>query len=365
MAEIRGDVTRMGYENSDVGAGDPYGTALDLTSYTEARICAEITPAFVSEEAELSRIGCGGQSGFGTDCEIVNREYRFNLTGDADYQHGMARQLAQFMGESSVPAEQNVGEGDYLHLLTFAAQTNQHFGTLAYETTTTQVMEAKSTYTESISISMADVGQPIEYSTTLVSSDIEVSTPVNDNADLATLTASPREVIIPTCADLFRVKAINDDGLDTALASPTDDVDLLSFELEMERPLEVISELTGGDCGAPSESGFLTGTLTVTFKVHADNTVLSYQNWLDNDKYMADFTFTGTQIAAGDNRHFIIRIPKLCLVESPDYPVVDAGFNEYTLTFRILDSDNVIPPHAGNAAEFEFINERVGEYLLT
>lgn len=362
---VRGDGTRMGYENSDCsGTPDAYGTALDLTAYAEARICAEITPGFVSEEVEFRRVGCGGQSGFGTESEIANREYRLSLTGDAGYQNGFDRILAQFMGTASAPAEQTVAEGDWLHTLTFNSVSNEHFGTFAYESSQTDVVELVSTFTESISISMGEVGQPLEYTASLVSSEAEFSTPVNTNADLASLVFVNDDIIVPTCATTFRIKTINDDGLDTALASG-DQVDILSFDLEMERPLEFVFEATGGACSFPTESGFLSGTFTVTFKLHTSNTVLSYQNWVDNDKYAADIVFTGTRIGAGVNRSFTIRMPKLHLVEAPDYPVTDAGFNEYTLTFRMIDSDNVIAGFTSNSTEFEFINERAGVYLIT
>lgn len=361
----RGDQSRMGYENSDCNAGDPYGTALDLTSYTDARICAEVTPAFVSEEAEFRRVGCGGQSGFGTQCEIVNREYRLSLTGDVGYQNGIDRLLAQFMGQATdPPVEQTALQGDYEHFIEFAAVSNEFFGTFAYETSQSDVVELISTYVESVSISMSEVGQPLEYTVTLVSNDIEVSAPVNDNADLQSLAFVNDSIVVPACEDTFRIKAINDDGADTALA-PADQVNILSFELEMERPLEVIQEITGGDCGGPSESGFLTGTFSVTFRVHTSNTTLSYQNWLDNDKYACQFVVEGSQIGTGLNETFAFRIPKMCLVEAPDYPITDAGFNEYSLTFRILDSNNVIPGFQGNALEFQLVNERAGTYLIT
>lgn len=367
---IRGDVTRMGYENSDVGAGDPYGTALDLTSYTEARICAEVTPNFTADEAEFRRVGCGAQAGFPTDCQLETFEYRVSLTGDAGYQNGYDRILAQFFGESSAPVEQTAGAGDYLHILSFASPSNQHFGTFAYETSDDDVIELVSTYTESITITMDEVGQPVDYTAVLVSSDAEcdVGAAVNNNADLQSLSFVNDEKFVAGCDDSFLIKAMLDDGTDVALANPADLVPITAFEIDMERPLETVNEMTGGDCNAPTEAGPITGTLTITFKEHTDNSNLSYLAWKAGTFYQASITLTGSVInnpLAGLNRRHVFRFPKLCLVEAPDYNVVDPGKNPYTLVFRILDSNNVIPGFTGNSPEAEFVNERVGEYLLT
>lgn len=363
---IRGDNTAMGYENSDAGAPDPYGTALDLTSYAEAKICAQITPEFTASELEFDTVGCGGNSGFGTQAAIENREFRVTLSGDVGFSNGFDRLMAQFMGASSAPVEQNVGQGDYLHVLSFAPTANAHFGTLAWETSDDDVIEMKSTYTETINISMAGVGEPIRYTATLVSNDIEVDSgaAVNNNADLQSLTFNDSSLIVPKCEHFFAIKPMLDDGTDIALA-PADIVPIISYELEMETPLEVINEMTGGACNSPTQSGSRSGTLTVTFKEHKENDELSYVDWLSGTYYQCLINWTGDTIGSGDPRGLTIRCPKMILIEAPDYQITDPGFNQYTLVFRLLDSENTIPGFTSNSVEVALTNERAGEYLLT
>lgn len=365
---LRGDLTSIGYENSSCTAPtpDPYGTALDLTSFTDAKLCAQITPNFTGEELDFDTVGCGGTSGFGTECQVENREYRVSLAGDAGFQNGYDRLLAQFFGESTAPAEQTVGEGDYLHTFTFSATPNGHFGTIAWETSQSDVIELASTYTESITVSMPEVGQPVRYTAVLVATDAEFdeSAAVNNNADLQSLSFVQSEKFVPSCANEFRIKQVFDDGAsDSALASPADVVAITSFEMELETPLEIIPEMTGGDCNAPTQEGERVGTLTVTFKQHTDNLTLSYENWKQGEYYQADITWEGSQIAAGENLRHTLRFPKLCLVDAPQYNITDPGINGYTLVFSILDSENVIPGFSGNAMEAEFVNERTSIYL--
>lgn len=365
---LRGDLTSMGYENSSCAAPtpDPYGTALDLTSFTDAKICMQITPNFTGEELDFDTVGCGGTSGFGTDCQVENREYRVSGVGDAGFQNGYDRVLAQFFGEATAsPAEVTVGQGDYLHTFTFSSTVNGHFGTLAFETSQSDVIELASTYTESITVSMAEVGQPVRYTAVFVATDAEFdeSAAVNNNADLQSLAFVQSERLVPSCEHEFRIKVMTDDGTDTALASPDDVVPIVSFEMELETPTEIIPEMTGGDCNAPTQQGDRVGTLTITFKEHNDNLALSFQNWKDGDYYQADITWLGSQINAGDPLRHTLRFPKLCLVDAPQYNIVDPGINGYTLVFSILDSENVIAGFSGNAMEAEFVNERSDTYL--
>jgi hypothetical protein len=288
------------------------------------------------------------------------------LEGDLGFQTGFDRILAQFMGDSTAPAEQTLGEGDYLHVLTFADPADQHFGTFAFETSDDDVLELISTFTESVAISMAEVGQAIRWSASLVSNDVEcdAAAAVNDNAVLDALTFDDPEIITPECAHKFRIKPLLDDGTDTALADG-DNTAIVSFDFEAETPHEIVPEMTGGACNSPTQEGPRAGTLTVTFKEHKSNDVLSFCNWIAEGCYQASISWEGSQIGAGVNHRWTMKFPKLCLVEAPQYNVTDPGLNPYTLVFKILDSVNVIPGHNGNGMSVEIVNSRAGEYLLT
>ncbi len=364
---LRGDKTNMGYENSSctLPTPDPYGVALDLTAFTDAKLCAEITPDFTAEEVEFSTVSCGGTSGFGTDCAVENREYRVSVAYDMGFQNGFDRILAQFFGTSSAPVEQTPTEGDYLHVLSFSALSNMHFGTLAWETSQSDVIELPSCYVESINLSFGGAGEVPRYTAVMVANDAEFDAGAaeNDNADLQSLALVQAERMVLRCSTAFRIKAMLDDGTDTALASPADVVPIVSAEVDMELPLEVIPEMTGGECNGPTESDKRAGTLTVEFKKHESNAVLSYQNWKAGTFYQADLTVTGSQIGAGEDLTFVVRFPKLCLIEAPSYEIVDPDINGYSLTFKILDSLTLIPGFTTQGPEAVFINQRPDIYL--
>ena len=157
----RGDLSTMGYVNSrcDAGNESPYAVALDMTdaAYPDAKICAQVTENFSADEIESDTVGCGGTTGFGVDCALGQYNYRLSLTHDLGFQNGFDRILAQFMGTVTNNGEQTAGEGDHEHIFTFNPDVNEHFGTFAYETSDSDVIELPSTYTESINISMSAV----------------------------------------------------------------------------------------------------------------------------------------------------------------------------------------------------------------
>lgn len=364
---LTGAATAMGYENSLCTPADPYGTALDLTSYSDgAGICAQITDNFTAEELEKDAVGCGASTGFIDDCQLGTREYRLGLTGDLGYANGANRLFAQYFGLASVPAEQNVGQGDYLHTFTIAANPNGHFGTFGYETSQTDVIELKSTFTERMQITMSEVNNFVNWSVDLLSNEIETvaASAVNDNADLQSLTIPHDELVLPTCGSKFLLKELLDDGTDIALADPADLFKITSYDLELERTLEVINEMTGGDCGAPLANEDPTGTLTIGIKEHVSNAD-TYTAWEQGKFYYCEIEWTGLQIGTGDLATYRISLPKLCLVASPGYNITSAGINSYSLTFRVLSSKNLIPGNfTTTGPQIQLINKRSTQYLV-
>lgn len=362
----RGDLSLMGYENSSCAAPtpDPYGTALDLSTFTDAKICAQFTANFVSEEVDFDTISCGGQSGFGTECAVENREYRFNLAFDAGFQNGFDRIVAQYFGQSSVPAEQTPGEGDYLHVLTFSSTPNQHFGTYVTETSQDTVIEFQSTFVESLTITMDSVGQPVRYSADLTANNAEFDTSaaVNNNATLAALSFVDGERFVPKCENKFRIAPMLDNGADVALTD-NDTFAITSFEFTTDLPLEVVPEMTGGECNGPTQSDDRTGTLTIDIKLHEGNDSYSFLDWINGTFFQADWEMIGSQINSGANKSFKLKFPKLCLVDAPVYNITEPGFNSYTLVFRVIDSNNILPGYSGTAVEAELINQRPSIYL--
>lgn len=372
MAAIRGDNTRMGYENSV--AADTYGTALDLTSYTDARICAEINDNSSAEENESNTIGCGGASGFGTECTLGNFENRYALSHDLGYQTGFDRILAQFFGTVdsvdlagavvAAGTELNPGEGDYRHRFTMNPMTNQRFGTFAYEGSDTTVFELVSTYTERVQVSMESARDLVTWEADLVINDVIVDGVglTNDNADLRGLNFVDNETVQASTEHRFLLKQILDDGTDTVALDPTTDLFcIVDLELELERDLEVLPEMCGGTGGEPIDQDRPVGTLTVSIREHEDNALAIA--WRKNQKFSASWAWLGTQIGGGAFKEFSVGLPKLCLVTNPAYNITEEGRNSVTLVFKVLDSANDIPGFDSRSPEINITNRRAGAYL--
>ena len=240
MAGIDGAATKIAYVNSL--SGSTYGTALDVTSYTDAKICASITENFSVDEVLDDGIGCGSNVGFVKDVRAGLIQYGFGLSGNMGFQNGFDRILAQFFGSESAPAEQTVGEDDWLHVFKFATLSNQRWGTLVYETGSASVMEGISTYTQRVQISMSAVKGYVTWSADLLANAIAftsgINSPVNTTADLSALALLDSELVFAECTHTFRMKAVDDDGADTALGSG-DKFAITSFDLEMETPLKL------------------------------------------------------------------------------------------------------------------------------
>jgi len=368
---IRGDQALMGFENSscDVTNGgltpDVYGTAVDFNVFTEAKICCEITPEFSSEEIEGRTIGCGGTTGFGTKCDAGKREYRVNLTGDLGFQTGFDRILAQAMGTVVNSGEVTAGQGDFCHIFSWNGDWDRHFGTLSFQITKNDIIELPSTFVESFSISMDSLDSYITWNAKMVANDMVCDgTETNDLTDLDALAFTDDESVIARCESYFLIKPVLDDGTDTALDPLLDKFAITNFELSVEKPHEVIAEMTGDVCNEPSQAGKPSGTFTIGIKELVSNSFLSFCDWKDNITYQAELVILGEQINGGVNKEIRIRFPKLCMVETPTYGLADAGLNSYQVAFKVLDSNNTIPNFTSNGFEIVICNQRSTDYLV-
>lgn len=360
MAAKDGKATIVGYATSL--AASTYGTALDLTAFADAKICCSVTESFSASEVVDDGIGCGSSTGFVTDVKLGQREYRATAEGNLGFQNGFDRILAQFFGAESAPAEQTAGQDDWLHVFKFASLANQRFGTFVWETGTASVIELPSVFWERIQISMEAVQGYVTWSADCVSNTAVFTSPVNTNADLATLTMANPELVFAECVHTFRMKQIADDGTEDALDSG-DQFNITSFDLELETPLEVILEMTGGNCSKPSESEGKTGTLTIGLKEHDGNTN-TYIPWAAGAFFMAEIMWTGSLIGSGVAHSVKIKLPKLKLVNSPGHAITNPGKNPVTLVMRVLQSVNTMPGYTSKGPEIEIVNQQEAAYLL-
>lgn len=355
-----GASTCMGYANSLVA--DPYGTALNLVTQEggDTKLCAQVTDNMSASELENDTVGCGARAGFGNQVKLGQREYKFGLAGDLGFRTGFDRIAAQFFGLTAVPVVSGTG---WLHTFTMAQEANKYFGTFAYETGDASIMELKSTYTQKLSVNMSAVRNFIRWGADLVSNDIEVSgAEVNTNADLQALAFQDRELVFPQCGHKHWLAPFLDDGTDAALSSGNQ-FNILSYQLELETPLESLDEITGGSCGAPTQSGKRLGTLTLGIKEHVSN-ANTYIPWINGTYYSSQLEFLGSALGAAF-KTFRISLPKLALVATPGYNIQNPGRNGFNLVFRVLEASNIRGGDiVGYGPQMQIINNRSLRYLV-
>lgn len=365
MSEITGAKTNIGYENSLPTS--VVGEALDLTTYTDSKLCGQVDEQFEVTTRTPSRVGCGS-AGIATSQAQGNKILNADVTQQLGFGSGWERMLAQMLGNSSTPVEQTPGQGDYKHILTLADNPNQYFGTLAWETASESVIELLNTITESVSLSLSDLNDYVNASALLLGNAVEfdATQAVNNNADLQSLTAIEKELIEPKCKNGYLlIKKVIDDGTsDTALVKVSDVFNVSSVDFSLSRDVEQVNELTGGDCAGLQLNGDpYTGTVSFEVRKHVSNSIMSYIDWDENAYYFAELVFEGSQIGTGVNKSIKFKFPKLAWASSPNYDITDEGINSYTLNFNLLSSENILPNFTTRNFEVELINTRANQYL--
>ena len=148
-----------------------------------------------------------------------------------------------------------------------------------------------------------------------------------------------------------------------ALASPTDDIKVKNFTLDIERVLE------GGSFTADSltclellETAKLSLKLTLEFVRMDATNELYFANWLAEAEKKADITFTGALIETPYYYKALFQFPRL-KVEDVEYS--DEGIIPAKITLRGLEASSAPTGMTGitKPVQLELINKRITDYL--
>ena len=324
MARITGGDMLIGYKTAStfgtavqIGAGD--GFSFDSLNHS-------------TNPSELSSAPKG--AGIAMLRDAIQGADAPSITVDAKptYANGLTAAMADFFGTASSPSEQNVGEGDYLHRFTY--NKTRQFGTLAFESSTTTVIEYTSAYPTGLRMVGGDVPNYLQTTIDFVSGSRDLSTSTNTNANMASATITDAEEVAIDHDDDFWINAEGGG----ALASG-DQLDILSFDLNLTRPMNHTQEINGAaGLSAPETSGLFAGTLTVTLRGLTDHTYFTAAD--AGTKYKAKINIEGSQIASGDNRTMAMYMPRLVLIQDPQYNITEDGINPHVLTFMVLAAES-------------------------
>ncbi len=291
------------------------------------KLIAEISHSI--NETELVSRAIGSGNAMISAATRGNEKPTVTVTGDAQFQGAFPVLLSQFMGTAAVSSEVTASQGDFRHTLTFNPTLNSRFVTIAYESSSSTVHEFPTCAVRSFTLRTPSVPGYLEYSAELVADRLQLATSVNTNAVLQAATIVQPEIAAVAFDDDFWI----DTEASTALASG-DQLDILSYELNLQRPQESANEIKGSTGnGSPIMTDLFQGTLSITLKSLNNHTYYTF--FANETPLKCRFTVEGTQIGTGINKTVDCYIPRMQLISGPSYAVASAGVNPITYTFRI------------------------------
>lgn len=327
MAAISGKATNIGFDLSELA--DTYGTAEAVS----AKMVVESID-YDENPQELIDEGIGSGGFFATNALAANEKPSISWSARGGYNNGLPHVLAQFFGSTAAPVEQTGGQGDYLHRITFNTTLNRVWLTMAYESSSTTVIEFPSVTVQNLTLTAANPTSWLEYAAEGLASQVVKSAPTNNNATLQGLSVTDTELtkIQQTTNHAFWINAQAGGA-----ASSGDKLNVTSWVLNLTRPQEIINEIKGSSGNsAPVEAGTLTGTLTIQLKNHVDNTWEIAQD--AGTEYKSVLHIDGSQIGTGVNKKYSFYIPRMVPIVNPQYSLSSPGTNPTVITFRILDA---------------------------
>lgn len=332
--------------NAIMKVASTWGTA--VSGGAGNKLKAEISPNFNTDMIQARQIGSGVSM-----VQAITRgnlKPSIGLTMDGGYRNCMDYILAQFLGTSGAPVEQTGAQGDYKHTLTFNTTLNAKYLTVAYDTSSTTVLEYPTCATRSVTLSLDDAPGILNVEAELIANNVLTTGTTNTNGSMASATATDTEMIAFAFDDTFRVNT----AAGSTLAGG-DQFNITGWSLSLSRPQELLGEIraaTGN--AAPIETDLFEGTLTVNVSQLADHTFFTY--WLNETALKCTLNIQGTQIGTGVNKAITSYIPRMILENEPVYNITSAGVNGYSMTFKLLCATANPSGMSSTYPYFEIIN---------
>jgi hypothetical protein len=256
------------------------------------------------------------------------------------------------MGTSGAPSEQTGSQGDYLHTITFNTTLNAKYVTFVFETSTATVLEFPTCAVTSVNFRSQSVPGYIDASYELLANNALVSSPTNNNAAViaTTFTEGTAELTAVDYVDTYRINTQSGGAV-----AGGDQYNVTGFDFTFSRPQETIGEIKGAaGLSAPTATSYAEGTFNVTVKELADHAYFTV--WSAETAQKARLSIEGTQIGTGVNKRFTILMPRMLLVQEPQYAVTTEGVNTLALNFRLLKASANPTGMSSTYPYFEIVN---------
>lgn len=311
-----------------------------------------------------------GFDNFKTEVCKLEESVEITMTCDLAFNSVCAQPLAHILGQDT-STEQNVGEGDYQHVMKLDEENDGEFSTFAasYGTGANDVLEIPSvkwhtvTVTQSRqgigSIAFTGIGDKVLFGTdaTNALSDLDGASYPDSNSDQCAYLGG---------ADAyFRVNAQSGGAL-----SSSDNLQIMDYSFTIARPLVGKHVLRGANTRysiEPKQRGNTEGSLQFTLN-EIDHSAIDLPSlWANDTEQKAEVFFTGADIGSGDKRAFKFLFPRLQFSSS-----IPSGYDapnnnsemEPVANFMLLQASSAPTGMTGhtNYIGAEITNERSAAY---
>lgn len=314
---------------------------------TDKIILESAAPSISVTVGESNNIGAGYSMLKGVD--KLQTDVTISINQQARYQDaGLSRIMALFLGAVAAPAEQTVGEGDYLHRITHSA-TADKLCTIAYDGSASEPIEYPTCRPTQVTIETGNTPGYLTYTAEFIANDQDITSPVNTSASLAAATVEgDRKIVHSVTAGSLWINAQAGGALSSGDAINPDTVSI--YYTKPKTKINTFGNST------VIKDGLFDSTITLTFPSLTALTWFTANN--AGTEYKALFKVEGEQIGAGENYTSAFYFPKLKIVEAPDYGLSDPGINPLTVVFKGLAADANPTGMDDDYPYAEFINER-------
>jgi hypothetical protein len=321
---------------------------------TGDRCAAKFTHTTSGQRLDSSPIGTGNQ--MAVDSQLGAVQYALSLSGEATYQSGLDRIMAQFFGTSGAPTEVTATQGDYRHRMTMNSTWNTNYCTYAIESASATVMEFPSVAFNNLNIAVSQPKSFVTFTADGIANDLILTGTENSNAEIAAATIADTEKMIVGAEDSFWINS------DAGALDSGDLVAITDYTINLSKPQASPNEIKGATGNsAPVGEDLVVGTVTVTIRGNTDNAW--HTAWKAGTEYKSSFKVEGTQIGAGTNKSLTIFAPRMKLITVPDYNVTENGVNPLTLTFELLAA-SASPTGMNSALPYvDLVNGRSTAYI--
>lgn len=292
-----------------VGKGVTWGTAVDLTG---GGVGANIHTSALTIGGSRGRFtpNDNGFDNFISELELLEYSVDLSLTFDLTYQGIWKIFVAALFGTvTGSPAENNVGEGDYLHDFDPASSVAGNFLTLAYLLEDDRSLEFPSVKPISFAITQSTNGVGV-ITVNCIADRLVTNSPVNSQADIDSLSyPTYQAAVLGDTNHYLRLNTQSGGALSSA-----DDMEILNYNFSFNRPLQRNYPLRGANTKyttEPAQLDVCTGQLSFLLNEIDDGSLDILDDWNDGNEKKAEIFIDGDQIGSGDNTSIKLQMPRL------------------------------------------------------